>query len=76
MSGVFGFVLLILLLVVVLPLWLVLHYVTRWRGQKTLTAGDERMLADLWQTARRLDDRIAALERAVLDEPPTRKPNP
>jgi phage shock protein B len=69
----FSFILGILALVVVAPLWLFLHYLTRWRAQKTLSAADERMLAELWQTARRLEDRIGALERAILDDPADRR---
>ena len=62
----FMFVPLILLLVIVVPLWLLLHYITRWRSQRTLSAEDEKMLVELWQSARRMQARIDALE-AILD---------
>ncbi|MDX2101368.1 MAG: envelope stress response membrane protein PspB [Alphaproteobacteria bacterium] len=73
--SVFGFILGILALVIVVPLWLLLHYVTRWRSQRSLSDADEQMLARLWETARRLEDRIGALERAVLDDDPDRRPH-
>ena len=60
------FVLGILFLTIVLPLWLILHYITRWRSAKALSADDERMLADLWQSAKRMEERVVTLE-AILD---------
>lgn len=62
----FFFVPLVLFMVVVLPLWLVLHYITRWRSTKGLTAEDEKMLVDIWQSAKRMETRIETLE-AILD---------
>lgn len=56
----------VLFLTVVAPLWLLLHYVTRWRQSRTLSSEDERMLVDLWQSARRIEDRVVALEK-ILD---------
>ncbi|NNM14295.1 MAG: envelope stress response membrane protein PspB, partial [Gammaproteobacteria bacterium] len=34
----------ILFLVIVAPIWLVLHYGTAWRKTKSLTKGDEQLL--------------------------------
>lgn len=50
----------------VLPLWLVLHYVTLWRQQKRSGGIDPNALGELENISRRLEDRIATLER-VLD---------
>lgn len=66
MSSGLLFVPLVLFVVVVLPLWLLLHYSTRWRTARTLTKADEKMLADLWSGIRRMEDRIATLE-TILD---------
>ena len=33
--------------VVVLPIWIIAHYVTRWRTAKTLSGGEEAMLTEL-----------------------------
>ena len=56
----------VVLLGIVLPLWLVLHYVTLWRQQKRSNGVDDKTLGDIETIARRLEDRIATLER-VLD---------
>ncbi|MEQ8964489.1 MAG: envelope stress response membrane protein PspB [Azospirillaceae bacterium] len=60
------FVPLILFVTIVAPLWLVLHYVTRWRQSKTLSSEDEKMLLELWQSAQRMEARIETLE-TILD---------
>ena len=51
---------------VIVPLGLVLHYVTKWKTAKGLTTEDERMLEDLWESAQRMESRINALE-TILD---------
>jgi phage shock protein B len=55
----------ILLVVVVMPLWLFLHYGTRWRQAKMLTADSERTLAELSDMADQLHARIDNLERLL-----------
>ena len=63
----------ILAIFVVLP-GMVFHYITIWRRQKTLQPDDERMLEDLWRSARAMERRIEALEELVdADERPRRK---
>lgn len=62
MNEVFG----ILIVVVVLPLWLILHHVTKWKTSKGLSTEDERMLEELWESAQRMESRINALE-TILD---------
>ena len=52
---------------VVLP-GMVLHYMTQWRSSKSLTADDERMLEDLWRSARAMERRIETLEKLVEPE--------
>ena len=66
--SVFVFVLGIIALTIVAPLWIVFHYLTLWRSQRGLSPDDERMLGDLWASAKRLEARIANLERIVHDE--------
>lgn len=67
-----------LALFVVLPA-MILHYVTMWRRQKTLQPDDERMLEDLWRSAKSMERRIESLE-ALLDkseaDAPRRPPRP
>ena len=49
------------------------HYITLWRKQKTLQPDDERMLEDLWRSARAMERRIESLE-AIIDGETERGP--
>ena len=42
------------------------HYITLWRKQRSLQPDDERMLEDLWRSARAMERRIESLE-AIID---------
>lgn len=50
--------------------WLIFHYITKWKTQTTLTVPDEKLLEDLHEAARRLDDRICTIERIMSAEDP------
>jgi phage shock protein B len=50
--------------------WLVFHYITRWKTAATLTTGDEAMLEELHDLARRLDDRVNTVERILTADNP------
>jgi len=50
--------------------WIILHYLTRWRTAATLTNGDEALLEELYQLARRLDERMDTVERLVAADHP------
>ena len=65
--NIFIFVLGIIALTIVAPLWIVFHYLTLWRSQRGLSPDDERMLGDLWASAKRLEARIANLEKIVQE---------
>lgn len=54
----------VLAIFVILP-GMVFHYITLWRKQKTLLPDDERMLEDLWRSAKRMERRIEALETLI-----------
>ena len=54
--------------------WLVMHYVTRWKTAPTLTNDDERMLIDMNELARRLEDRLETVERLVASDNPDWQP--
>ena len=56
----------LIFLVVVAPIWIVAHYLTRWRSLRTLSKEDERALGEIWESARRMEGRIASLE-SILD---------
>jgi phage shock protein B len=53
--------------------WLILHYVTKWKTSATLTREDENLLEDMSDTARRLDDRLATIERIMAADNPNWK---
>ncbi|HET9145568.1 MAG TPA: envelope stress response membrane protein PspB [Sphingomicrobium sp.] len=59
----------VVVLFIALP-WLIFHYVTKWKTAKTLTSGDEKLLDDLHEAARRLDDRLCTIERIMTAENP------
>lgn len=50
--------------------WIILHYVTQWKKSATLTLEDERLLDELHDLARRLDDRTGTVERIMTAENP------
>jgi phage shock protein B len=56
---------LILFLVIVAPIWIIAHYVTRWRLAKTLSPEDEKQFAELWRLAERMEERIDSIERIL-----------
>jgi phage shock protein B len=51
--------------------WLVFHYMTKWKQAKTLTSSDEKLLDELHDAARRLDDRLCTIERIMTAENPS-----
>ena len=70
MTGGLLFILGIIFLVVVAPLWIVAHYLTRWRAARRLSSEDEKAMAELWRRARRMEAQIEALERVLDAEAP------
>jgi len=60
----------VLLIVVVIPLWIIFHYVTKWKAMKGFTPEDEASLTDLRNSADRLEDRLRTMERIMDDEVP------
>jgi len=48
--------------------WIVLHYITKWKTAATLTNDDEALLEELYQLARRLDERMDTVERLVASD--------
>jgi phage shock protein B len=57
----------ILFMVVVMPLWLVLHYKHKGKNSQGLGEDDQAVLDDLLRTLDTLGDRMEALE-SILDE--------
>lgn len=54
--------------------WLILHYITKWKTAPTLTSGDEALLEELYQLAKRLDERMDTVERLVASDNPEFRP--
>ena len=66
-------VLAIVCLFIGLP-WVVLHYVTKWRAAPKITEEDERMLDEMYNLARRLEERVNTVERIVAADNPDFRP--
>lgn len=61
----------VLLLTVCFPLWIVFHYITKWKTAKGLTPEDEKMLSEIWESSARMEERIVTLERILDIEAPS-----
>jgi phage shock protein B len=65
----FGPVIICSILFIGLP-WVIFHYITKWKTAATLTGSDEKLLDELHDAARRLDDRLNTIERIMTAENP------
>jgi phage shock protein B len=54
--------------------WMVLHYMTKWKTAPTITADDEVLLEELYNLAKRLDERMDTVERLVAADDPAFTP--
>lgn len=54
--------------------WLILHYVTKWKTAATITSDDEVLLEELYNLAKRLDERMDTVERLVASDDPSFSP--
>jgi phage shock protein B len=53
--------------------WLVFHYITKWKTSAGLTKEDENLMDELYDLARRLDDRMDTVERIIAADNPNWK---
>lgn len=60
----------ILLFVIVIPLWIIFHYITKWKQMKVMTPESENNLGDMHRIAEKLENRINTLERILDNEIP------
>ncbi|MDH5631620.1 MAG: envelope stress response membrane protein PspB [Gammaproteobacteria bacterium] len=60
----------VVFMVVVLPVWLFFHYLAKMKTNRGLTAEDEKMLVELWETARKMEQRIESLETILTEKVP------
>ena len=61
---------LIVFIAVPAPLFIVLHFITKWKQSREISGGDEKMLEDLWALAQKLEQRLEALETILDNETP------
>ena len=69
MDEVWPIVIVIPTLFIALP-WLIFHYISKWKTASALTSEDEKLLDELYELARRLDDRMSTIERIVQADNP------
>ncbi len=60
----------ILFLTIVVPLIVVLHFVTKWKQGREISGDDEKMLEDLYLMSQRMEERLHTLERILDDQLP------
>ena len=60
----------IVLVLIPAPLFIILHFITKWKQSREISGGDEQMLDDLWQLSRRMEERLEALEIILEKEVP------
>ena len=54
--------------------WIIMHYITKWKTAATITTDDEHLLDELYQLAKRLDERMDTVERLVAADNPEFRP--
>ena len=64
----------IVFLTIVAPIWIFAHYFTAWRRSRGLSSADEKALAELWESTRRIEARLGNLERLLDAETPGWRP--
>ena len=40
------------------PIFIVLHFITKWKQSREISGGDEKMLEDMWRLAQKLEARV------------------
>lgn len=61
---------LIVFIAVPAPLFIVLHFITKWKQSREISGGDEKMLEDLWALSQKLEERLEALETILDNDSP------
>ena len=54
--------------------WIIFHYITKWKQAPKMTDEDERLLDEMYNLARRLEDRVNTVERIVAADNPDFRP--
>ena len=66
-------ILAVAILLIGLP-WIIFHYITKWKTAATITTDDEVLLDELYNLAKRLDERMDTVERLVASDNPDYQP--
>jgi phage shock protein B len=61
---------LIVFLLIPAPLFIVLHFITKWRQSREISGGDEKLLEDMWMMSQNLEKRLETLETILDSELP------
>lgn len=61
---------LIVFLLIPAPLFIVLHFITKWKQSRGISGGDEKMLEEMWHLSQRLEQRLESLETILDSELP------
>ena len=64
------FILLIVFMTVIMPIVIVMHYVTKWKATKGLSQEEQRLLEDIWKDTQAMQSRVNALETILDGEVP------
>jgi phage shock protein B len=64
------FVLSIIFMTVIVPLFVIMHYTTKWKATKGLSDDEHKMLEDLWKESQAMQSRVNALETILDNEVP------
>ncbi|MGH7038749.1 MAG: envelope stress response membrane protein PspB [Stellaceae bacterium] len=72
----FPFVLGLIFLTIVAPIWIIAHYLVRWRATRTISREDQRTLGELFESLKRVEARIEILEKILDEEAPGWRTSP
>jgi phage shock protein B len=50
--------------------WILFHYITQWKKSTSMTGEDEQLLDQMYETARRLEERLGTVERIIAADNP------
>ncbi len=53
--------------------WMIFHYVTKWKQSPSMTPSDENLIDEVYDMARRLEDRMETIERIIAADNPNWK---
>ena len=61
---------LIVFIAIPAPLFIVLHFITKWKQSREISGGDEKMLEDMWLMSQLMEERLESLETILDSELP------